>query len=36
MPVIDTRRLDDQGKIVEHWNVLLRVASSATNNNSMC
>ena len=32
---IDIFRLDDQGKIVEHWDVLQRVPVKSANNNSM-
>ena len=32
---IDIFRLDDNGKIVEHWDVLQRVPSGSKNTNSM-
>lgn len=32
---IDIFRLDDSGKIVEHWDVLQRVPKESANNNSM-
>jgi predicted SnoaL-like aldol condensation-catalyzing enzyme len=32
---IDIFRLDDAGKIVEHWDVLQRVPKESANNNSM-
>jgi predicted SnoaL-like aldol condensation-catalyzing enzyme len=32
---IDIFRLDDAGKIVEHWDVLQRVPEESANNNSM-
>jgi len=32
---IDIFRLDDNGKIIEHWDVLQRIPSSSTNRNPM-
>ena len=32
---IDIFRLDDQGKIVEHWDVLQRLPESSLNDNTM-
>ena len=32
---IDIFRLDDSGKIIEHWDVLQRVPKESANNNSM-
>jgi len=32
---IDTFRLNDEGKIVEHWDVLQRIPESSANANTM-
>ena len=36
MPAIDILRLDDQGNIVEHRDLLQRIPSGVANNHSMC